>query len=106
MRDAVIVSAVRSPLGKRRGLLSEIHSADLSATVLNDALTRVGLEPSHVEDVVWRSVTQIGEQSTNVGRTAVLAAGWPETVPATTVDRQCGSSQQAVHFAAAGLVSG
>jgi acetyl-CoA acyltransferase len=106
MRDAVIVDAVRTPVGRRKGAYSEVHPVDLSAHVLNALVERTGLDPSVVDDVVWGCVSQVGEQTMNVGRNAVLAAGWPESVPGTTVDRQCGSSQQAVHFAAAGVMSG
>jgi acetyl-CoA acyltransferase len=105
-RDAVIVDAVRTPVGKRNGALAGFHAADLSAHVLNALVTRNGLDPAVVDDVIWGCVMQVGQQGNNVGRMAVLAAGWPESVPATTVDRQCGSSQQSVHFAAAGLISG
>src|SRR5271154_101623 len=103
-RDAVIVDAVRTPVGKRAGSLAGSHAADLSALVLQALVDRAGLDPAEVDDVIWGCVQQLGQQSSNVGRMAVLAAGWPESVPGTTVDRQCGSSQQAVHFAAAGLV--
>jgi acetyl-CoA acyltransferase len=106
MRDAVIVGAVRTPVGRRNGGLSGIHPVDLSAHVLRALADRSGLDPGDVEDVVWGTVSQTGEQSWNVGRNAVLAAGWPESVPGTTLDRQCGSSQQAVHFAAATVLSG
>ncbi len=106
MRDAVIVEAVRTPVGKRNGGLAGIHPVDLSAHVLRSLAHRTGLDPVVVDDVVWGCVSQIGEQTYNPARNAVLAAGWPESVPATTIDRQCGSSQQAVHFAAAGLVAG
>ncbi len=106
MRDAVIVEAVRTPIGKRRGGLAGTHPADLSATVLRALVERTGLDPAVVDDVIWGCVSQVGDQSFNIGRTAVLSAGWPESVPGTTVDRQCGSSQQSVHFAAAGLISG
>ncbi|MFE1320908.1 thiolase family protein [Kitasatospora phosalacinea] len=106
MRDAVIVDAVRTPIGKRNGALSGIHPVDLSAHVLTALAARNRLDPALVDDVIWGCVSQIGEQTANVGRYAVLGAGWPETVPGVTVDRQCGSSQQAVHFAAAGVVSG
>jgi acetyl-CoA acyltransferase len=106
MRDAVIVEAVRTPVGKRNGGLAGIHSADLSALVLQAVVERTGIDPALVDDVVWGCVMQIGEQTFDIARTAVLSAGWPESVPGTTVDRQCGSSQQAVHFAAAGVVSG
>jgi acetyl-CoA acyltransferase len=105
-RDAVIVDAVRTPVGKRNGSLAGIHAADLSAHVLNALAGRNGLDPAVVDDVIWGCVQQVGQQGLNVARMAVLAAGWPESVPATTVDRQCGSSQQSIHFAAAGLVSG
>ncbi|MEV0607633.1 acetyl-CoA C-acyltransferase [Polymorphospora rubra] len=106
MRDAVIVGAVRTPVGRRKGGLSGVHPVDLSATVLRALAERTGLDPADVEDVVWGCVSQVGEQSWNVGRNVVLAAGWPEAVPGTTLDRQCGSSQQALHFAAATVVSG
>ncbi len=106
MRDAVIVGAVRSPVGRRKGGLAEVHPIDLSAHVLRALAARTGLDPADVDDVVWGCVSQVGEQSWNIGRSAVLAAGWPESVPGTSVDRQCGSSQQAVHFAAATVISG
>ncbi len=106
MRDAVIVEAVRTPTGKRNGGLAGVHPADLSAHVLEALASRSGLDPALVDDVIWGCVSQIGEQSFDIARTAVLSAGWPDSVPGTTVDRQCGSSQQAVHFAAAGVISG
>src|SRR5438270_7659733 len=106
MRDAVICAAVRTPVGKRGGGLSGVHAVDLSASVLNALVERAGLDPAVVDDVFWGCVSQVGEQALNIGRTAALAAGWPETVPGTTIDRQCGSSQQAVAFAAATVVSG
>lgn len=106
MRDAVIVEAVRTPVGKRNGALSGIHPVELSASLLRGVAERSGIDPAEVEDVVWGCVGQVGEQTLDIGRNAVLAAGWPESVPGVTVDRQCGSSQQSVHFAAAGLVSG
>jgi acetyl-CoA acyltransferase len=106
MRDAVIVGAVRTPVGKRGGGLSSVHPATLSAGVLTALADRAGVDPGVVDDVVWGCVSQAGEQTADIARTAVLAAGWPESVPGVTVDRQCGSSQQAVHFAAAGLVAG
>jgi acetyl-CoA acyltransferase len=106
MRDAVIVQAIRTPVGRRRGALSGIHPADLSAVVLNALVEGAGLDAAAVDDVVWGSVGQVGEQGVNIARNAILAARWPESVPGTTVDRQCGSSQQAVHFAAAGVISG
>jgi acetyl-CoA acyltransferase len=106
VRDAVIVEAVRTPVGKRNGGLAGIHSADLSALVLQAIVERTGIDPALVDDVIWGCVMQVGEQTFDIARTAVLSAGWPESVPGTTVDRQCGSSQQSVHFAAAGVVSG
>ena len=106
MRDAVIVEAVRTPTGKRNGGLAGIHSADLSAHVLRALAERTGIDPALVDDVIWGCVMQTGEQTFDIARTAVLSAGWPESVPGVTIDRQCGSSQQAVHFAAAGVISG
>jgi acetyl-CoA acyltransferase len=106
MRDAVIVDAVRTPIGKRNGTLAPVHAADLSAEVLKALVERTGIDPGTVDDVVWGCVTQIGDQSSNVGRFAVLAAGWPEHVPAVTVNRACGSSQQAVDQAAHAVMSG
>jgi acetyl-CoA acyltransferase len=106
MRDAVIVGAVRTPVGRRKGRLAGIHPVDLSARVLRALMDRTGLDPSDVDDLIWGCVAQVGEQSWNIGRNAVLAAGWPESVPGSTLDRQCGSSQQAIHFAAAAVVSG
>src|SRR6185312_14944283 len=107
MRDAVIVAAVRTPVGKRNGALAGVHPVDLSAHVLNALAERAGLaDPADVDDVVWGCVSQVGEQTFDIARNTVLAAGWPQSVPGVTVDRQCGSSQQSVHFAAAGLISG
>ena len=106
MRDAVIVEAVRTPVGRRNGGLSGVHPADLSAHVLKALIERVGLDPAVVDDVVWGCVSQVGEQTFDIARTAVLTAGWPDSVTGVTVDRQCGSSQQSVHFAAAGLIAG
>jgi len=106
MAEAVIVEAVRSPVGKRNGGLSGVHAADLSAQVLNALVQRAGIDPGLVDDVIWGCVSQAGEQAIDIGRTALLTAGWPETVPGVTVDRQCGSSQQSIHFAAAGVVAG
>ena len=97
---------MRTAVGRRKGALSGVHPADLSAAVLQALAERTGLDPALIDDVVWGCVSQVGEQSLNIARTAVLGAGWPESVPATTVDRQCGSSQQAVHNAAAGVISG
>ncbi|MBB2993157.1 acetyl-CoA acetyltransferase family protein [Mycolicibacterium iranicum] len=106
MAEAVIVEAVRSPVGKRNGGLSGVHPAELSAQVLNGLVERAGVDPGLVEDVIWGCVMQAGEQALDIGRTALLTAGWPESVPGVTIDRQCGSSQQSVHFAAAGVVAG
>jgi acetyl-CoA acyltransferase len=106
MRDAVIVEAVRTPVGRRNGGLAGTHPVHLSAQVLIALAERTGLDPALVDDVIWGCVTQAGEQTGDIARTAVLAAGWPESVPGVTVDRQCGSSQQSVHFAAAGLIAG
>lgn len=106
MTDAVIVDAVRTPIGKRNGGLADIHPGDLSAHVLTALADRVGFDPASVDDVIWGCVSQVGDQAGSIGRVGVLAAGWPETVPATVVDRRCGSSQQSVHFAAAGVIAG
>jgi len=108
MRDAVIVDAVRTPVGRGRqgGALSGVHPVDLSAHVLRALAERNHLDPAVVDDVVWGCVSQVGEQTAGVGRMAVLAAGWPESVPGLTIDRQCGSSQQAVHQVAAGVIAG
>jgi acetyl-CoA acyltransferase len=106
MATAVIVDAVRTAGGKRNGRLSGWHPADLAAECLNALVERNNLDPLLVEDVITGCVMQSGAQSVNIGRNAVLAAGWPEDVPATTVDRQCGSSQQAAHFAAQAVMSG
>ena len=106
MRDAVIVEAIRTPVGKRNGGLSGIQPTDLSAGVLRALAQRTGIDPAVVDDVIWGCVGQVSEQAVDIGRNAVLAAGWPESVPGVSVDRQCGSSQQAVHFAAAGVIAG
>ena len=106
MRDAVIVEAVRTPIGKRNGSLSGVHPADLSAAALRALQERADLDPASVDDVVWGCVSQYSDQSGSIGRVSVLAARWPDTVPATTVDRRCGSGQQAVHFAAGLVVAG
>ena len=106
MREAVIVDAVRTPIGKRNGSLSGVHAADLSAHVLNALIERTGVDPGTIDDVVWGCVTQLGDQSSNIGRFAVLAAGWPETVPGQTINRACGSSQQAVDSAAHAVMAG
>ncbi|PPJ13420.1 acetyl-CoA C-acyltransferase [Nocardia nova] len=106
MREVVIAAAVRTPIGKRNGALADIHPVDLSALVLTALAERTGLDPALVDDVIWGCVSQVGDQSSNIGRYAVLAAGWPEAVPGTTINRACGSSQQAVDFAAAVVGSG
>jgi acetyl-CoA acyltransferase len=106
MAEAVIVDAVRTAGGKRNGQLAGWHPADLAAEVLTALAERNDLDPGQVDDVIMGCVMQVGAQSINVGRNAVLGAGWPETVPSTTVDRQCGSSQQSAHFAAQGIMSG
>jgi len=106
MTEAVIVDAVRTAGGKRNGKLKDWHPAALAAEVLKALEERNNLDPELVDDVIMGCVMQVGEQSLNIGRNAVLAAGWPESVPATTVDRQCGSSQQSMHFAAQGVIAG
>jgi len=106
MTTAVIVDAVRTPGGKRNGKLRNWHAVDLASEPLKALEARNGFDPAQIDDVITGCVMQVGEQSLNIGRSAVLAAGWPESVPATTVDRQCGSSQQAVHFAAQGVMAG
>ena len=106
MTTAVIVDAIRTPLGKRNGKLRDWHPVDLAAETLKALTDRTGIDPALIDDVVMGCVMQVGEQSLNVGRNAVLAAGWPDTVPGTTIDRQCGSSQQAAHFAAQGVIAG
>ncbi len=106
MRETVIVEAVRTPVGKRNGGLSGMHAADLSAVVLNELVERAGVDPDVIDDVVWGCVSQVGDQSSNIGRYSVLAAGWPEHIPGTTVNRACGSSQQALDFAVQAVMSG
>ena len=106
MHNAVIVDAIRTPLGKRNGRLKEWHPVDLAAHTLKALVERNDFDPALIDDVIMGCVMQIGEQSLNVGRNAVLAAGLPETIPGTTIDRQCGSSQQAAHFAAQGVMAG
>jgi acetyl-CoA acyltransferase len=105
-REAVIVDALRTPIGRRNGRLKDWHPVDLMAEVLAALVKRTGIDAGLVEDVIVGCVSQVGEQGLNVGRNAALAAGFPESVPGTTVDRQCGSSQQAIHFAAQGVISG
>ncbi|GGN97579.1 thiolase family protein [Nocardia rhizosphaerihabitans] len=106
MPEVVIVGAVRTAVGKRNGGLAGVHPADLSALVLTALAERTGIDPVVIDDVIWGCVAQVGDQSANVGRYAVLAAGWPESIPGTTVNRACGSSQQAVDFAAQAVLSG
>src|SRR5438309_2049688 len=106
MATAVIVDAVRTAGGKRNGKLSGWHPADLAGEVLKALVERNDLDPALIEDVIMGCVMQVGSQGLNIGRNAVLAAGWPESVPATSVDRQCGSSQQSAHFAAQGVIAG
>jgi len=106
MREAVIVEAVRTPLGKRGGALKDSHPVDLLAKTLNELVARAGVDPTLIEDNITGCVSQVGEQAINIGRNAWLGAGLPETVPSTTIDRQCGSSQQAAHFGAQAVMSG
>src|SRR5215467_9155550 len=106
MTTAVIVDAVRTPLGRRNGMLAEWHPVDLAAHVLRAIVDRTEVDPALIDDVIMGCVSQVGEQGLNIGRNAALAAGFPETVVGTTVDRQCGSSQQSLHFAAQGVIAG
>ena len=106
MREVVIVQAVRTPMGRRNGVLSGVHPNDLGAKVLNEVVKRAGIDSAMVEDVVFGCVDQVGEQGMNVARNVLLTADFPYTVPATSVDRQCGSAQQAIHFAANLIQSG
>ena len=106
MQDAYIVSALRTPVGKKKGSLSNMHPADLGAAILSGTFDRVDLDPGLVEDVIFGCVDTVGPQAGDIARTCWLAAGLPEHVPGTTVDRQCGSSQQAVHFASQAIMSG
>src|SRR3954451_6666852 len=106
MPEAYIIDAVRTPVGRRGGGLAEVHSADLGAHTIKALVERTGIDPEAVDDVVFGCVDAIGSQAGDIARTAWLAAGLPEGVPGTTIDRQCGSSQQAVHFAAQGVMSG
>ncbi len=106
MREAVIVDAVRTPVGRRGGGFANLHAVDLGAAPLRALIDRTGIDPLRVDDLIFGCVSQVGEQSVNVARSAWLSAGLPEEVPATTIDRQCGSSQQAVHFAAQGVMAG
>ncbi|WP_047985588.1 thiolase family protein [Ornithinibacillus californiensis] len=106
MREVVIVEGVRTPIGRRNGQLSGIHAADLAAKPLAELIKRTGISPSLIDDVIMGCVTQSGEQAFDIGRMAALIAGYPVEVPGTTIDRQCGSSQQAVHFASQAILSG
>jgi acetyl-CoA acyltransferase len=106
VREAVIVEAIRTPVGRRGGAYAGVHPVDLLSAVLRDLVDRTGIDPALVDDHIAGCVSQVGDQSLNVARNAWLAAGLPQGVPATTVDRQCGSSQQAIHFAAQGVVAG
>ncbi|MEK6455639.1 thiolase family protein [Caldifermentibacillus hisashii] len=106
MKEAVIIEGVRTPVGKRNGLLSGIRAEELAALPLAEVVKRTGIEPGLVEDVIYGCVTQVGEQASDIARQAALIAGFPIEVPGTTIDRQCGSSQQAVHFAAQAIMSG
>ncbi|MEJ7562338.1 MAG: thiolase family protein [Ilumatobacteraceae bacterium] len=106
MSTAVIVEAVRTPLGRRNGRLREWHPVDLAGETLKALTDRSGVDPAEIDDVIMGCVMQVGEQGINIARNAVLAAGWPEDIPGTTIDRQCGSSQQAAHFAAQGVIAG
>ena len=106
MPSAVIVDAVRTPLGRRNGKLKDWHPVDLAAHTLEALVARNDLDPAVVDDVIMGCVSQVGDQAVNVGRNAALAAGFPESVPGTSIDRQCGSSQQAAHFAAQGVMAG
>jgi acetyl-CoA C-acetyltransferase len=106
MSQAYIVEAVRSPVGKRNGALADVHPADLGAHVLSALIDRTNLDPALVDDVIFGCVDQVGAQAFNIARTSLLSAGMPITVPGTTIDRQCGSSQQAIHFAAQAVQSG
>ncbi|MBR8744525.1 acetyl-CoA C-acetyltransferase [Nocardiopsis sp. MG754419] len=106
MAEAYIVGAVRTPVGTKKGALAAVHPADLGAHVLRELVERTGVDPSAVEDVIMGVVSQVGPQALDLARTAWLSAGLPENVPGVTLDRQCGSSQQAIHFAAQGVMSG
>jgi acetyl-CoA C-acetyltransferase len=106
MAEAYIVDAVRTPVGKRGGGLAQVHPADLGAAAITALITRAGIDPAAVEDVIFGCVDAVGPQAGDIARTAWLAAGYPEHVPGTTVDRQCGSAQQAIHFAAQAVLSG
>ena len=106
MREVVIVEAVRTPVGKRKGLLSTVRPDDLAAKVLKELVNRAGISPGQVQDVILGCVSQVEEQGVNIARTAALMADFPIHVPGTTLDRQCGSGQQAIHFASQAILSG
>ena len=106
MAEAFIAGAVRTAIGKRNGSLAGVHPVDLGAHALRGLVDRTGIDPAVVDDVIMGCVSQIGPQTFDIARNAWLSAGLPESVPGVTIDRQCGSSQQAVHFAAAGVISG
>jgi acetyl-CoA C-acetyltransferase len=106
MTEAYVVGAVRTPVGRRGGGLAAVHPADLGAHVLRALVDRTAVDPGEIDDVLWGCVGQMGPQASNIGRTTVLSAGFPESVPAVTIDRQCGSSQQALHFAAQAVMAG
>ena len=107
-RDAVIVGAVRTPIGKGKasGALHDVLPADLLAHSLRELVARTGVNPADIDDVIAGAVTQVGDQAVNIARNALLGAGFPETLPGVTIDRQCGSSQQAISFAAHGVIAG
>ncbi len=106
MPQAYIVDAARTPIGRRNGQLSGWHPVDLAATMLDSIVARTGIDPAAIDDVIMGNVTQVGEQAANIGRNAILASSLPQSVTGTTIDRQCGSSQQAIHFAAQAVMSG
>src|SRR6266545_6847514 len=106
MAEAYIVEACRTPVGKRGGALSQVHPADLGAFILKAIVERTGVDPNTVDDVIFGCIDQLGPQAGDIARTAWLAAGFPDDVPGVTIDRQCGSSQQAIHFAAQAVMSG
>ncbi len=106
MREVVIVEAARTPIGKFRGGLRDVRADHLGAIVLNELVRRAGIESQRVDDVVFGCVTQVGEQCGNIARTALLSAGWPETIPGMTVDRKCGSSEAAIHVAFGQILAG
>jgi acetyl-CoA acetyltransferase len=106
MREVVIVEGVRTPVGKRKGLLSAVRPDELAAKVLKELVNRAGISPGIVQDVILGCVSQVEEQGLNIARTATLMADFPIHVPGTTLDRQCGSGQQAIHFASQAILSG